>query len=90
MAEASTGEEALGFLAESPVDLIVSDLRLGEGIDGTELIAKATIVRPRAKTILMSGDFVPRRYQKPPCPVLLKPFRSSELLETADRVLRGE
>jgi two-component system response regulator HydG len=89
VSEASSGEEALALIATTTIDLLVSDLRLGEGMSGAELITKATVLQPGAKTILMSGSISVRRSQKPSYPVLAKPFREAELMELVSGLLHG-
>lgn len=50
-----SGEEALLELARSPVDVLVTDLRL-PGISGLELLGRARQMNPEARAILLTGQ----------------------------------
>jgi signal transduction histidine kinase len=55
VATAATGEEALELLAQEPFDLVVSDVGLGAGINGWELVEQARTRFPRVRLALATG-----------------------------------
>lgn len=55
----SSAELALDHLSKTTVDVLLSDLSLGSGMTGLELIAQRKIRLP-AILILMSGDTFPK------------------------------
>ena len=54
---ASSGEEALAILAdaEAPFDVILSDLGMGDGMNGWELLDRVRETAPSARFILSTG-----------------------------------
>jgi HD-like signal output (HDOD) protein/CheY-like chemotaxis protein len=54
MAFASSGEEALALLAQTPVDVVVSDMRM-PGMDGAQLLAEVRRRYPSTSRIILSG-----------------------------------
>lgn len=52
---ANSGEEALAIMAESPVDVIVSDMRM-PNIDGLELLTRVRTLYPETVRIVLSGQ----------------------------------
>jgi PAS domain S-box-containing protein len=53
--EAAGGEEALGFLREQEVDLVVLDMIMEPGMGGRETWERIKALRPRQKAIIASG-----------------------------------
>jgi len=51
----SSGEEAIEYLKEHPVDLIVLDMVMPRGIDGCETYQQIIKIRPGQKAIIASG-----------------------------------
>lgn len=51
----SSGEEALKWLSQNKVDLLVLDMLLGDGIDGATTYAKALKIHSRQKAIIVSA-----------------------------------
>src|SRR6476660_6034083 len=51
---AATQEEAVGRITQSPYDLVLADVRLGNG-DGFNVLAHARKVRPQTAVVLMTG-----------------------------------
>lgn len=81
-----SGELALDYLARTTFDVLLSDLSLGSGINGIELISQRHIQIP-ATVIIMSGDPKPpsvptgTRYLGKPFTIIaleivLRPYRS--------------
>ncbi len=80
---ASSGPEALEILAETAVDLIVSDVIMPGGMTGIDLIREAQVRRPAVLGLLVSGytSGMERERQTGAgdLPLLRKPFRPSDL-----------
>jgi CheY-like chemotaxis protein len=84
---AASGEEALGQLAEAdrPFDLILSDLGLGTGMNGWDLLDRVRAGASQARFILSTGwgaqidpaELTARGGER----LLAKPYRLSDLLE---------
>ncbi|NJC73475.1 HDOD domain-containing protein [Planosporangium thailandense] len=55
MAFVTSGAEALDLLAESPRDVVVSDLRM-PGMDGAELLTRVSERHPGVARVVVSGD----------------------------------
>jgi len=87
---AASGEEALKFLEEKHVDLVISDIRM-PGLDGFEL---TEIVKKKYDTdvIIITGygkDFqYEEAIEKGASEFILKPIRLQELVVRLNRVLR--
>jgi two-component system, cell cycle sensor histidine kinase and response regulator CckA len=52
---APSGEEALAYLADNHVDLMILDMLMQPGIDGVETYRRALALRPGLPTIFLSG-----------------------------------
>ena len=76
-----SGESALGALDEVQPSLVLSDLRLGRGMSGTELLTAVIHKRPETKCVLMSAGFKAGVSHNSQLHVLAKPFSRKELLE---------
>lgn len=76
--------------SETPVDLLVSDIRL-PGINGYELAAAGKALRPDLKVILMTGyaPSLPPELQHVVYRVLQKPFRIDSLVGVVAAALAG-
>jgi len=51
----SSGEEAIEYLKEHPVDLIVLDMVMPKGINGRETYEQIIKIRPGQKAVIASG-----------------------------------
>ena len=51
----SNGEEAIGYVKEHPVDLIVLDMVMPKGINGRETYEEIIKIRPGQKAVIASG-----------------------------------
>ena len=51
----SSGEEAIEYVKENPVDLIVLDMVMPKGINGRETYKEIIKIRPGQKAIIASG-----------------------------------
>ena len=50
-----SGEEALNYMSENHVDLLVLDMIMNPGIDGLETYKKILQIRPKQKAVIASG-----------------------------------
>ena len=84
--DAANGAQALGFLTQGVVDVIVTDIRM-PAMDGWELAAHLRTMTPRLPILFMSGYDVHLGTSNLPGPVLPKPFRPEQLLDAVRRLL---
>jgi CheY-like chemotaxis protein len=52
---AESGEEAIEYLREQQCELLVLDMVMPGGIDGTETFRQATVVQPGLRAVIVSG-----------------------------------
>lgn len=88
--KAYSGLEALTFLRQFSIDIVITDIKM-PGMSGLQLIAEIRRLWPKTKCILLSGysDF---NYAKEAIlyqteDYLLKPVKEEDLLATVERVL---
>lgn len=84
------GDEALTALrSKASIDLMITDVVLGEGIDGRSVAAMTADIRPRLPVIVMSGYMgeVDGGPGNPSQPLLRKPFRAREVTDLVARML---
>jgi CheY-like chemotaxis protein len=72
----------------TPVQLLLSDINLGGGMDGIRLATVITAMTSATKVLLMSGRPKPRDL-KPDWGFLNKPFAPSDLLVAVQRILES-
>ena len=87
---ASDGREALDILASTPVDLVISDIRM-PGLDGLELQARLEKTAPNLPIIFLTAygsiqDAV-KAIKSGAVDYLTKPFEGRELLDKVSKVL---
>jgi two-component system, NtrC family, response regulator len=84
------GSEALVRLAEMPIDLLLTDLKMAE-MDGMALLAKMREISPATSAILMTAYGTVERAVEAmrlgAFDVVLKPFANADLLRTITRAL---
>jgi two-component system NtrC family response regulator len=84
------GSEALVRLAEKPIDLLLTDLKMAE-MDGMALLAKTREVSPATSAILMTAYGTVERAVEAmrlgAFDVVLKPFANADLLRAITRAL---
>jgi two-component system response regulator AtoC len=87
------GEAALRVIEETPIDIILSDLRM-PGIDGMELIPQFSRRLPGATIILMSAyateDLAIEAMKRGAYDYIAKPFQPSEVLLTLRKAQERE
>jgi signal transduction histidine kinase len=89
----ASGDDAIAFLRDNPVDLIVSDIRMPGPTDGVKLFEWVAASQPMLATrfIFVSGDLVGAHLgeaaQTHAVPTVEKPFRFSEYRAAIQRVL---
>jgi two-component system response regulator AtoC len=90
---AEDGETALRLIAETPIDIVLSDLRM-PGIDGLELIPQLSQRLPGATIILMSAygteDLAIEAMKRGAYDYIAKPFQPSEVLLTLRKAQERE
>jgi CheY-like chemotaxis protein len=91
--QAASGREAVEVGARTPVDLVITDVRMA-GIDGIDALAGLREIHPNLRSIVITGyanDEAPSRAIKQgACDYLYKPFKLSELLTSIERVLNAD
>ena len=88
---ADTGDAALNILANETVDLLLSDIIMPQ-MSGYELAKIVSEKYPTIKIQLASGYSSEQALQQEPLqsPILRKPFRSAELLNTVAALLKAK
>jgi len=51
----TSGEEGIAFIESQPVDLVLLDMMMGDGLNGRETFEKILKIYPRQKAIVISG-----------------------------------
>ncbi len=85
-------EDALVLLGSGEqIDLLVTDVDLGEGLTGIDLAAIARSRYPDVELIFISGDAVDRKGRAPAAHehLIRKPFRRAELMAVIGKVKRS-
>lgn len=92
--EASTGEEALSLVDELAPDVVLCDLRLGEGIDGIE-VTKRLNARPSKPAVLILTTFdndseIVAALNAGAAGYLLKDINPEDISTAIEKASRGE
>lgn len=86
---AESGEEALQFLKENQIDLLITDILMGE-MTGLELIKEVKKVQPKVKSIVLTGyqefEFIKQGLLLGIENYLVKPVDEDELVTTIQNV----
>ncbi len=93
--QASNGEQALEILQQEEIDILITDIKMS-GMSGMELARKSKILKENIKVIIISGhaefEYAQQSIRLGVDDYLLKPFRSTRLLEvvnlTRDKILK--
>lgn len=87
---ATNGEEALKILAQAPVDLVISDLKM-PGVDGLELLRRIKQSHGDTEVIIVTGYASPRTasecVEAGAAEFLKKPFTIKQIRAAVDKVL---
>ena len=90
----ATGEEALPYLAENKVDLVILDMLLGSGMNGRETYEAIIKEHPGQRAIIASGfsedDEVKLAMSKGVSAFMMKPYSRSRLATVVQKGLYGE
>lgn len=78
---AASGEEGLKTLQESPIDLIVTDYRMG-GMNGIEFLVEAQRIAPRAPRIMITAY--------PDIDLVVKAINEGQIINFLPKPFRGE
>jgi two-component system response regulator YesN len=82
--QAGSGAEALGIMKETPIDIVISDIRM-PGISGLDLIETIRSRWSHVKCILLSGyndfEYAQRALKSQASDYLLKPVEDEDLLQ---------
>ena len=81
--EATTGETALARLREGCIDLLFTDIRLSEGLDGWSVAEEARSLYPGLPVIYATGYTVEQPRVVPGGIFLHKPYRPSAVIDAA-------
>jgi CheY-like chemotaxis protein len=84
--EAADGVQALSFLLQGVVDVIVSDIRMPR-MDGWDLAAHLRNMTPAPPVLFVSGYDAHIGSGNLPGPVLAKPFSAERLLDAVQQLL---
>ena len=91
--EAANAEEALARLAESPVDMVVSDVNM-PGLSGHELLREVQRLYPGLPMMLITAygqiSHAVSAMQSGAIDYLVKPFEPQVLVEAVTRVVGGQ
>lgn len=89
MLRARTGEEAITLASEQPVDLIIADIYLGEGINGTEAVRRIQSMK-QIPVIYITGNSDTQNRKEAArtdyVEYLVKPITSDQLHRSLSRV----
>lgn len=87
---AYSGQEALDYIRMGDIDLLVTDIQMGE-MNGIELMQQAKIVKPWVQTIIISAhetfQYAQRALQLGAKDYLVKPLNSEQFLDSVRSVL---
>ena len=83
---AASGRAALDILRARHVDLLFTDIRLQEGMDGWQLAEEARRLRPDLPVIYTTGYTVEQPRLVPGSLFLHKPYRPSAVIDAAARL----
>ena len=88
----SSAEEALKKLDETDIDMMISDIRLGTGMDGLELLREARSARPGLMVIMITAygtvDVAVEAMKEGAFDFVTKPFKLDAFLETVKNAFR--
>ncbi|MEG1442081.1 MAG: response regulator, partial [Oscillospiraceae bacterium] len=87
--EALNCEEAIDVFKEKNPDIIITDIRMGEG-NGLDLVAEIKELKPDVEFVIISGyeqfDYAKRALENGISAYLLKPIQNDELLKAMNNI----
>lgn len=87
---AGSGEEALDYIRMEDIDLLITDIQMGE-MSGIELMHQAKIVKPWVQTIIISAhetfQYAQMAIRLGARDYLIKPLNSEQFLDSVRSVL---
>ena len=83
---ASDGSEAYRLLADTPVDLLVTDVRLPGPLEGWDVAEEARRRYPKVKVIYVTGYTGGTPRDVPDSVFIVKPYRPSLVIRAARRL----
>ena len=90
----SSGEEAVDYISENPVDLLILDMIMDPGIDGLETYKRILKFNPKQKAVIVSGfsetERVREAQQLGAGAYIKKPYRMIEIGQVIKQELRGK
>ena len=88
---AASGEEALAFLGQGRVDLLLLDMIMAPGIDGLETYERVLAIHPGQRAIIVSGyaetDRVQKAMELGACRYVKKPYTLQTLAKAVHEAL---
>jgi two-component system response regulator HydG len=90
VAECGTGEEAIALLGGTPIDLMLTDLKM-EPMDGLQLLKRAMDIAPQTQVIVMTAhgsiETAVEAMRRGAYDYLTKPFKDGELVHRVTKAL---
>lgn len=90
---ASAADALVCWQQRGPFDLLLTDVRMGDAMGGTELTMRVRAITPGAPVLLCSGfsdEATERVLQSPRTRFLAKPYRPSQLIEAIEALIAGD
>ncbi len=86
---ATTGGDGLAAIESRSFDLLVTNIRLGGGLDGWELARRARDLYPSIAVLFVSGDSASQHRNRGVAGSLMvsKPFEPADIERAVDRLL---
>jgi two-component system response regulator YesN len=89
--EADSMPQALSVIHSNPLDIIISDIRLGDH-NGLDIIERAKSLQPQLQSIIISGysefSYATRALSLKAVEYLLKPVRTKDLIQAVEKCIR--
>jgi len=88
-----SGEEALEYLRDHHVDVVILDMMMEPGINGVETFRNIIKLHPKQKAIIVSGfsinDEIREALDLGVCMCLTKPYSMQQIADAVQRTLLG-
>jgi DNA-binding response OmpR family regulator len=80
--ESSTGEDAIAELEEADIAAVLTDIRLGAGVNGWDVARSARLQHPHMAVVYMTGDSAGDWVKEgvPTSVLLQKPFAMAQMI----------